>query len=95
VKEVSAARTAKFSIIDYEATNWLKERNRQEEIRVLTFDEFVSKGDFTPVISKVMSVLKSNYKYPVDIEFTVNFKKNGKFTLNLVQCRPLQTRGLG
>jgi hypothetical protein len=31
----------------------------------------------------------------VDIEFTVNFDPNGEFRFNLLQCRPLQTKGLG
>ena len=32
---------------------------------------------------------------PVDIEFTANFTPSGDFKINLLQCRPLQTRGLG
>jgi hypothetical protein len=35
------------------------------------------------------------YDYPVDIEFTANFTPSGEFKINLLQCRPLQTRGLG
>ena len=38
--------------------------------------------------------LETIYQYPVDIEFTVNFRKNGAFQINLVQCRPLQTMGV-
>jgi hypothetical protein len=30
----------------------------------------------------------------VDIEFTVNFTNDDAFVINLVQCRPLQTKGL-
>jgi hypothetical protein len=29
------------------------------------------------------------------VEFTVNFTKSNKFKINLLQCRPLQTRGVG
>ncbi|NTV90963.1 MAG: pyruvate kinase, partial [Clostridiales bacterium] len=29
------------------------------------------------------------------IEFTANFTSEGKYSLNLLQCRPLQTKGLG
>jgi len=32
-------------------------------------------------------------EYPVDIEFTVNFAHDQKPIVNLLQCRPLQTRG--
>jgi len=31
----------------------------------------------------------------VEIEFTVNYTQDDKFKINLLQCRPLQTRGLG
>jgi hypothetical protein len=31
----------------------------------------------------------------VDIEFTVNFTDDDAFVINLVQCRPLQTKGVG
>jgi hypothetical protein len=35
------------------------------------------------------------YDYPVDIEFTVNLGSDGNFRFNLLQCRPLQTKGFG
>ena len=43
----------------------------------------------------MLALLSEKYNYPVDIEFTVNFDKTGEFRVNLLQCRPLQTRGLG
>jgi hypothetical protein len=61
---------------------------------VLTFEKFLSKTDFPQVMQKMLGTLESYYNYPVDIEFTVNFASNGTFRINLVQCRPLQTKGL-
>jgi len=43
----------------------------------------------------MLKTLESTYQYPVDIEFTTNFTRNGSFQINLVQCRPLQTKGEG
>jgi pyruvate,water dikinase len=43
----------------------------------------------------MLSLLSKVYDYPVDIEFTANFTKDNHFKINLLQCRPLQTRGLG
>ena len=43
----------------------------------------------------MLALLSKIYDYPVDIEFTVNFNEEKKFKINLLQCRPLQTRGLG
>ncbi len=31
----------------------------------------------------------------MDVEFTLNFQNDREYCFNLVQCRPLQTRGLG
>jgi hypothetical protein len=47
------------------------------------------------MMQKILKTLEKNYGYPIDIEFTVNFKKGGEFRINLLQCRPIQTRGLG
>ena len=43
----------------------------------------------------MLALLSKVYDYPVDIEFTANFTKDNHFKINLLQCRPLQTRGLG
>jgi hypothetical protein len=61
---------------------------------ILTFEKLLSKTDFPQVMQKMLKSLESHYKYPVDIEFTVNFTDDDAFAINLVQCRPLQTKGL-
>ena len=61
---------------------------------ILTFEKLLSKTDFTQVMQRLLKALESRYDYPVDVEFTVNFAQDGTFRINLVQCRPLQTKGL-
>jgi hypothetical protein len=46
-------------------------------------------------LKKILELLEKSYDYPVEIEFTINFTKNDGYKINLLQCRPLQTRGLG
>ena len=47
------------------------------------------------IIRKILKTLEENYNYPVDIEFTANFTRDDiKLSVNLLQCRPLQTKGL-
>lgn len=60
----------------------------------LTFEKLLSETDFTQTMQKMLKILECHYQYPVDIEFTANFTKNGELKINLVQCRPLQTKGL-
>lgn len=60
-----------------------------------TFDPMLADTDFAERMQKAMQTLEKVYQYPVDIEFTVNFRADGSYCLNIVQCRPLQTRRLG
>ena len=41
----------------------------------------------------MLKVLEDAYEYPVDVEFTVNFTDDEVPKINVVQCRPLQTKG--
>ncbi len=61
---------------------------------VITFEKLLSKTDFTKVMQNMLKILEDHYQYPVDIEFTVNFTGDDAFRINLVQCRPLQAKGL-
>ncbi|MHC4741984.1 MAG: PEP/pyruvate-binding domain-containing protein [Planctomycetota bacterium] len=61
---------------------------------IITFEKLLSKTDFPKVMQNILKVLEDRYQYPVDIEFTVNFTEAGDFRINLVQCRPLQAKGL-
>ena len=59
---------------------------------ILTFDRLLSATSFVPDLREMLAVLRDAYRYPVDIEFTANFLKDGSYRLNLVQCRPLQVK---
>ncbi|HPK52879.1 MAG TPA: PEP/pyruvate-binding domain-containing protein [Smithellaceae bacterium] len=60
---------------------------------ILTFDELLSTTPFAGIMSRMLKKLEQVYRYPVDIEFTVNFNAEGKAKINLLQCRPFQTKG--
>ncbi|MBB5022443.1 PEP/pyruvate-binding domain-containing protein [Desulfurispira natronophila] len=62
---------------------------------IATFDPLFKNSDFAQRMQKAMQTLEKVYDYPVDIEFTVNFRPDGQYFLNIVQCRPLQTRKFG
>jgi hypothetical protein len=53
---------------------------------LLTFDWLLSQTRFPELMQKMLKTVESAYRYPVDIEFTVNFDAAGTI-LNLVQCR--------
>jgi hypothetical protein len=62
---------------------------------ILDFEKMLKKTSFPKTMQDILMLLKNVYEYPVDIEFTVNFSNDGGFKINLLQCRPLQTKGLG
>ncbi|MDD5138472.1 MAG: PEP/pyruvate-binding domain-containing protein [Candidatus Omnitrophica bacterium] len=62
---------------------------------IITFDQLLSQNGFRQKMQKLLKVLETAYGYPVDIEFTVNFKERREFQFNLLQCRPMLTKGLG
>jgi hypothetical protein len=80
---------------DHQAERRMKELGKKDDgMWILTFEKLLSKTDFPQVMQKMLKTLEGHYKYPVDVEFTANFTANNELKINLVQCRPLQTKGL-
>jgi hypothetical protein len=59
---------------------------------LVDFDEFISKTPFVKDMQMVLKLLEEIYSNPVDIEYTVNFTADGNYRVNLLQCRPQQTK---
>jgi hypothetical protein len=59
---------------------------------VLTFDRLLRETPFVGDVRAMLRALSNAYRYPVDVEFTANFLQDGRFCLNVVQCRPLQVK---
>lgn len=60
---------------------------------LITFEKILAQTNFAPIMQKMLKILQSHYQYPVDVEFAANFNKEGLLRINLLQCRPLQTKG--
>ncbi|MBM3861711.1 MAG: pyruvate, phosphate dikinase [Verrucomicrobia bacterium] len=61
---------------------------------VLTFDRLLKQTDFVKDCRAMLETLEQVYHNPVDIEFTANFLDDEQYKINLLQCRPLQVKGL-
>lgn len=75
--------------------NYRKDFPGTGQFRVTTFEGLLTKTPFAQVMQRMLKTLEEGYNYPVDIEFTANFAGSHDFQVNLVQCRPLQTKGEG
>jgi len=86
-----------FASIDYETQRRMREKgiSGRKIPYLLDFHKLLEKSQFPALMKDLLAELSRVYEYPVDIEFTANFGVNGNFKVNLLQCRPLQTRGLG
>jgi hypothetical protein len=82
------------AVRDYQLARQFRQKGAGEiEYWLLTFDKLLTDTSFVQIMQKILKTLEKNYEYPVDIEFTVNFSYDNKPIINLLQCRPLQTRG--
>jgi pyruvate,water dikinase len=59
---------------------------------VLTFGRMFAETKFVPTMRELCHTLQRAYDYPVDIEFTADFTPDGRFRINLLQCRPFQVK---
>ncbi len=70
-------------------------KSTREVPQVTDFKMLLTRTDFPALARTALSTLEANYGYPVEIEFTVNCGSDDVFWFNLLQCRPLQTKGFG
>jgi len=86
-----------FASPDYDAEARMRERGYiiRETPYLLDFKKLFTDTKFAYIMREMLALLSKAYDYPVDIEFTANFNKDNNFKINLLQCRPLQTKGLG
>ena len=75
---------------DYEAEDSLKERGIYRDVRFISCRGLVKKQTIMTQMQQLMQIIQKEYEHPVDIEFTMNLSENGEYSINLLQCRPLQ-----
>ncbi|PLX69360.1 MAG: hypothetical protein C0603_00080 [Denitrovibrio sp.] len=61
----------------------------------VSHDYVIEKTDVLKTLGEVMKTLEKAYDHPVEIEFTVNFKDDKKYRINILQCRPVQVQKIG
>ena len=85
-----------FASRDGELERLAQERGMGEVFPwVLTFDGMLSETPFASDMREMLAILADAYGCPVDIEFTANFLRDGRYRINLLQCRPIQIKGTG
>ncbi len=76
---------------DRDAERMFLDRGQHREVLFASCHGLVENEQFITDMKSLLHMMQEQYKYPVDIEFTVNFKEDGAYVFNLLQCRPLQS----
>lgn len=75
---------------DFSAERLLRERGEYREVRYVSCHGAVKRKELMAMLKKILETLQEHYENPVDTEFTINFREDGEYIVNLLQCRPLQ-----
>ena len=75
---------------DYEAESRLREMGRPRQVKFISCKGLVSNTKLMDQMRRLLRCIQDEYEYPVDTEFTINISDNGEYSVDLLQCRPLQ-----
>ncbi|SCW60088.1 Pyruvate phosphate dikinase, PEP/pyruvate binding domain, partial [Ruminococcaceae bacterium YRB3002] len=75
---------------DYDAESRLREMGRPRDIKFISCKGLVANSQLMEQMRRMLRCIQEEYDYPVDTEFTINISENGDYSIDLLQCRPLQ-----
>ena len=77
---------------DTEAESRLREMGRRREVKFISCKGLVTNKTLMDQMKNMLRTIQEEYEYPVDTEFTINISENGEYSIDLLQCRPLQVQ---
>ena len=77
---------------DTEAEARLREMGRRREVKFISCKGLVANATLMEQMKRMLHCIQNEYEYPVDTECTINISENGEYSIDLLQCRPLQVQ---
>ena len=77
---------------DTEAESRLREMGRRRDVKFISCRGLVANAPLMDQMRRMLQCIQEEYEYPVDTEFTINISENGEYSIDLLQCRPLQVQ---
>lgn len=77
---------------DTEAESRLREMGRRREVKFISCKGLVANAPLMDQMRRMLKCIQEEYEYPIDTEFTINISENGEYSIDLLQCRPLQVQ---
>ncbi len=75
---------------DYDAESRLRESGRNRDVRFISCRGLVENAVLMDQMKRMLRCIQEEYRHPVDTEFTINVSESGEYSIDLLQCRPLQ-----
>ncbi|MBR0085398.1 MAG: phosphoenolpyruvate synthase, partial [Lachnospiraceae bacterium] len=75
---------------DYDAEYRLRESGRYRQVKFISCAGLVANAQIMDQMKRMLRCIQDEYEYPVDTEFTINISESGEYSIDLLQCRPLQ-----
>ena len=77
---------------DLEAEYRLREMGQDRDVKFISCRGLVANTTLMEQMRRMLRCIQEEYEYPVDTEFTINISENGEYSVDLLQCRPLQVQ---
>ncbi|MCR4901532.1 MAG: PEP/pyruvate-binding domain-containing protein [Butyrivibrio sp.] len=77
---------------DYDAESRLSEMGHPRDVMFISCKGLVSNKKLMDQMKRLLRCIQNEYDYPVDTEFTINISESGEYSIDLLQCRPLQVQ---
>lgn len=77
---------------DYDAEFRLRDMGRPRDVKYISCDGLVKNSVLMEQMKRMLRCIQDEYDYPVDTEFTINVSEDGEYSIDLLQCRPLQVQ---
>ncbi len=77
---------------DFDTERRLRETGRDRDVKFISCKGLVANKTLMEQMKRLLRCIQDEYDYPVDTEFTINISESGEYSIDLLQCRPLQVQ---
>lgn len=77
---------------DLDTERRLRESGRDRDVKFISCRGLVANKTLMDQMRRLLRCIQEEYDYPVDTEFTINISESGEYSVDLLQCRPLQVQ---
>nr|MCR5474835.1 PEP/pyruvate-binding domain-containing protein [Lachnospiraceae bacterium] len=77
---------------DFDTERRLRETGRDRDVKFISCKGLVANKTLMEQMRRLLHCIQDEYDYPVDTEFTINISESGEYSVDLLQCRPLQVQ---